>query len=90
MSLTEASDSWQIHSEVSEAYTLEGHHGLEIDSTLMRFGREVGEGKQSRAGSHMCDYRWRQKARHTPAHLGCRCFHCFGGHLELGVTSGFS
>lgn len=40
MSLTESSDSWQIHSEVSEAYTLEGHRGLEIDSTLMRFGRK--------------------------------------------------
>lgn len=53
MSLTEASDSWQIHSEVSEAYTLEGHHGLEIDSTLMRFGREVRERKQNRVGSHM-------------------------------------
>lgn len=90
MSLTESSDSWQIHSEVSEAYTLEGHRGLEIDSTLMRSGREVGEGKQSRGGSHMCDYRWGHKARRIPAPLGCRGFHCFGRHLKLSVTSGFS
>lgn len=55
MSLTESSDSWRIHSEVSEAYTLEGHRGLEIDRTLVRSGRGVGEGKQSRGGSHMCD-----------------------------------
>lgn len=41
MSLTESSDSGQIHSEVSETYFLEGHHGLEIDSSLMRFGREL-------------------------------------------------
>lgn len=61
MSHTESSDSWQVHSEVSETYILEGHHGLEIDSALMCFGREFGEEKQNRVRSHTCDYRWGQR-----------------------------
>lgn len=48
MSLVESSDSWQIHSEVSETYFLEGHHGLEIDNPLVGFGMEFGEEKQTR------------------------------------------
>lgn len=66
MSLTESSDSWQIHSDVSETYFLEGHRGLEIDSSLMCFGREFVEENftEESKGSHM----WPQMRAKGPAY----------------------